>query len=83
MLNDAVYILEKNIALRQTLQERYQYIMIDEYQDSSSITIALIQLLIKDTESPNLCIVGDPDQTIFKFSGASLNNFEWISNMLP
>jgi DNA helicase-2/ATP-dependent DNA helicase PcrA len=83
MLNDAVYILETNVALKQTLQERYQYIMIDEFQDCNKIMVALIGLLIKDVESPNLCIVGDELQTIYRFQGANLSNFEWISNMLP
>lgn len=83
MLNDSVYILESNASLRQTLQERYQYIMVDEFQDCNKIMVALLGLLIKDVESPNLCIVGDELQTIYRFQGANLSNFEWISNMLP
>jgi superfamily I DNA/RNA helicase len=83
MLNDAVYILESKDTLRQTLQERYQYIMVDEFQDCNKIMVALLGLLIKDVESPNLCIVGDELQTIYRFQGANLSNFEWISNMLP
>lgn len=83
MLNDSVYILESNVSLRQTLQERYQYIMVDEFQDCNKIMVALLGLLIKDVESPNLCIVGDELQTIYRFQGANLSNFEWISNMLP
>lgn len=83
MLNDSVYILESNISLRQTLQERFQYIMVDEFQDCNKIMVALLELLIKDVESPNLCIVGDELQTIYRFQGANLSNFEWISNMLP
>ena len=83
MLNDAVYILQTNIALRQRLQERYQYIMVDEFQDCNKIMVALLGLLIKDVESPNLCIVGDELQTVYRFQGANLSNFEWVSNMLP
>jgi len=83
MLNDSVYILESNTSLRQALQERYQYIMVDEFQDCNKIMVALLGLLIKDVESPNLCIVGDELQTIYRFQGANLSNFEWISNMLP
>lgn len=83
MLNDSVYILETNTSLRQTLQERYQYIMVDEFQDCNRIMVALLCLLIKDVESPNLCIVGDELQTIYRFQGANLSNFEWIANMLP
>ena len=83
MLNDAVYALEFNISLRQTIQERYQYIMVDEFQDCNKIMVALLGLLIKDVESPNLCIVGDELQTIYRFQGANLSNFEWIENMLP
>jgi DNA helicase-2/ATP-dependent DNA helicase PcrA len=82
MLNDSVYILESNVSIRQTLQERYQYIMVDEFQDCNKIMVALLGLLIKDVESPNLCIVGDELQTIYRFQGANLSNFEWISNML-
>ncbi len=83
MLNDSVYILESNVSLRQSMQERYQYIMIDEFQDCNKIMVALIGLLIKDVVSPNLCIVGDELQTIYRFQGANLSNFEWISNILP
>lgn len=83
MLNDSVYILGSNVSLRQTLQERYQYIMVDEFQDCNKIMVALLGLLIKDVDSPNLCIVGDELQTIYRFQGANLSNFEWISNMLP
>jgi DNA helicase-2/ATP-dependent DNA helicase PcrA len=83
MLNDSVYILESNVSLRQTLQERYQYIMVDEFQDCNKIMVALLGLLIKDVESPNLCIVGDELQTIYRFQGANLSNFEWVANMLP
>jgi DNA helicase-2/ATP-dependent DNA helicase PcrA len=83
MLNDAVYILESKDALRQTLQERYQYIMVDEFQDCNKIMVALLGLLIKDVESPNLCIVGDELQTIYRFQGANLSNFDWVTNMLP
>jgi DNA helicase-2/ATP-dependent DNA helicase PcrA len=83
ILNDSVYILESNVSLRQTLQERYQYIMVDEFQDCNKIMVALLGLLIKDVECPNLCIVGDELQTIYRFQGANLSNFEWISNMLP
>jgi DNA helicase-2/ATP-dependent DNA helicase PcrA len=83
MLNDAVYILETNTALRQKFQEQYQYITVDEYQDTNKIQVALLGLLIKDVQSPNLCIVGDESQTIFRFQGAHISNFEWISNMLP
>ncbi len=83
MLNDSVYILESNVSLRQTLQERYQYIMVDEFQDCNKIMVALLGLLIKDVDSPNLCIVGDELQTIYRFQGANLSNFEWLSNMLP
>jgi DNA helicase-2/ATP-dependent DNA helicase PcrA len=83
MLNDSVYTLESNTSLRQALQERYQYIMVDEFQDCNKIMVALLGLLIKDVECPNLCIVGDELQTIYRFQGANLSNFEWISNMLP
>jgi DNA helicase-2/ATP-dependent DNA helicase PcrA len=83
MLNEAVYVLKKNKDLRQQLQETYQYIMVDEFQDCNTIMVSLLDLLVLGVESPNLAIVGDELQTIYRFQGANLKNFEWVSNMLP
>ena len=52
----------------------FQYILIDEYQDTNSAQNELVYLLSSYFENPNLFVVGDDDQSIFKFQGASLEN---------
>lgn len=53
-------------------QERFQYIMVDEYQDTNHIQFLLIKLLA--SKYRNLCVVGDDDQSIYKFRGANIYN---------
>lgn len=55
-------------------QERFQYILIDEYQDTNGAQNELIFLLADFWESPNLFIVGDDDQSIFRFQGANMSS---------
>lgn len=56
------------------IQEQYQYILIDEYQDTNSAQNELIELIGSYFPNPNIFVVGDDDQSIFKFQGASLEN---------
>jgi len=83
MLTEAIYILQNKPSIRLKLQEQYQYIMVDEFQDTNSAMLVLISLLVKDVEQPNIAIVGDESQTIYRFNGANLKNYEWINNLLP
>ncbi|HRN86336.1 MAG TPA: ATP-dependent DNA helicase [Candidatus Dojkabacteria bacterium] len=72
-----MFVLEKltqDEELLVSLQEQFQYILVDEYQDTNSAQNELIYLLSSYFESPNLFVVGDDDQSIFKFQGASLEN---------
>jgi len=55
-------------------QERYQYILVDEYQDTNGSQNELIFLLADYWDQPNLFIVGDDDQSIFRFQGANMNS---------
>jgi len=55
-------------------QEQYQYIMVDEYQDTNKAQNELILLLASYWESPNLMVVGDDDQSIYRFQGANVEN---------
>lgn len=53
-------------------QERFRYIMVDEYQDTNTVQFELIHLLA--SKYRNLCVVGDDDQSIYKFRGANIKN---------
>jgi DNA helicase-2/ATP-dependent DNA helicase PcrA len=55
-------------------QEKFQYILVDEFQDTNSSQMEIINLLTQSQESPNVFVVGDDDQSIFRFQGAAIEN---------
>ncbi|QEC52019.1 DNA helicase-2/ATP-dependent DNA helicase PcrA [Anseongella ginsenosidimutans] len=57
-------------------QEKYQYVLLDEYQDTSGAQNELIRLLVSYWDTPNIFVVGDDDQSIFRFQGANVENIE-------
>ena len=65
-------ILEQNQSLAQEISQRYQYIMVDEYQDTNELQYRLLQKLCISHQ--NLCVVGDDDQSIYGWRGASIKN---------
>ena len=67
--------LQTNEDLLRTLQEEYLYILVDEHQDTNKAQNRLIELLASAWEEPNLFVVGDEEQAIYRFQGASLENF--------
>ncbi len=69
-----VEALEKHKQLKAYLQERYLYLVVDEYQDTNEAQNQLVQLLIDYWDEPNILIVGDDDQSIYEFQGARLQN---------
>ncbi len=72
-----VKAIKENGNLRADLQEKFQYIMIDEFQDTNESQFQLVLELTKNSylgKSPNVLAVGDDDQAIYKFQGAELNN---------
>ena len=65
-------------------QERYQYIMVDEFQDTNGAQMQLIDLLASYWDRPNLFVVGDDDQAIYRFQGADMSNIKrFISSYDP
>ena len=62
-------------------QEKYQYILVDEYQDTSGTQNKIVELLINYWDQPNIFVVGDDDQSIFRFQGANVENMLQISNL--
>ncbi len=74
MINWVISAFEENPDLLADYREKYQYILVDEYQDTSGTQNRLVQLLTEDQESPNIFVVGDDDQSIYRFQGASIEN---------
>ena len=67
-----VNILKDNPDVAEEYQKRFQYILVDEYQDTNEAQYSLINILAKGYG--NICVVGDDDQSIYKFRGANINN---------
>jgi len=65
-------LLDENPELAQKTSEKYQYIMIDEYQDTNELQLKLIQKLC--SAHKNICVVGDDDQSIYGWRGAHIRN---------
>ncbi len=65
---------EQNPALLQSYQERYQYILVDEFQDTNGAQNELMNFLASYWDDPNIFVVGDDDQSIYEFQGARVRN---------
>lgn len=81
-------LLVKTVQLFQTqadvldyYQERFRYIMVDEYQDTNTVQFELVRLL--SAKYRNLCVVGDDDQSIYKFRGANIRNILDFEQVFP
>ncbi|MEY3538724.1 MAG: hypothetical protein RL188_141 [Bacteroidota bacterium] len=74
MINWVIGAFKENKNLLAQYQERFLYILVDEFQDTSGTQNELVQLLASYWEQPNLFVVGDDDQSIFRFQGANVEN---------
>jgi DNA helicase-2/ATP-dependent DNA helicase PcrA len=86
MLVEVITQLQNHAAMRADVQERFQYVLIDEFQDSNAAQLQLAHLISNhyaNEGSPNLMAVGDDDQSIYKFNGAELNNMLSFETSYP
>lgn len=74
MINWVIKAFEEKRELLAQYQEQFQYVLVDEYQDTSGTQNKLVELLVSYWDDPNLFVVGDDDQSIFRFQGASVDN---------
>ncbi|HLF45570.1 MAG TPA: ATP-dependent DNA helicase, partial [Chitinophagaceae bacterium] len=76
MITWVISLFENNPDILLNYQEQLQYILVDEYQDTSGTQNRIVELLISfwQDEKPNLFVVGDDDQSIYRFQGANLKN---------
>ncbi len=76
MINWVIAAFKENKNLLSDYQERFQYILVDEYQDTSGTQNEIVKLLIDFWDKPNVFVVGDDDQSIYRFQGANVENME-------
>ena len=72
LLIKAVRLLRDVPEVREKYNNKFRYILVDEYQDTNSLQFALISLITQ--KSQNICVVGDEDQSIYKWRGADISN---------
>ncbi len=70
--------LEHDDELTQVLQHAYEYFLVDEHQDTNDAQNKIIELIASGNTRPNLFVVGDEKQAIYRFQGASLENFHYF-----
>lgn len=81
IINLTVELFEENDDVLDYYQERFKYIMVDEYQDTNTAQFKLVSLLARKYH--NLCVVGDDDQSIYKFRGANIRNILNFKEYFP
>ncbi len=81
LLVKTVQLLETQPDVLEYYQERFRYIMVDEYQDTNTVQFRLVSLLAGKYK--NLCVVGDDDQSIYKFRGANIRNILDFEHEFP
>ena len=81
LLVKTVELFRHDAEVLDNYQERFQYIMVDEYQDTNTAQFELIRLLADKYR--NLCVVGDDDQSIYKFRGANIKNILNFEEIYP
>lgn len=83
MVMEVLRELRENKNLLLELQEQYQYVLADEHQDANRGQNKLLELISGYHQNPNLFVVGDEKQAIFRFQGASLENFLYFKKRYP
>src|SRR6266705_3030795 len=81
LLIKTVRLLRDVPEVRDRYNDRFRYILVDEYQDTNSLQFALIRLLTEKQQ--NICVVGDPDQSIYRWRGADIQNILHFEEHFP
>lgn len=81
LLLKTVELLEKNEDVRLLYQEQFRYVHVDEYQDTNGVQFKLVKLLTEKYK--NVCVVGDDDQSIYRFRGADIRNILDFERAFP
>ena len=83
MIIGVIQAVEQHPELKANLQEQYQYILVDEFQDTNDAQMRLLNDLTDYDDQPNLMVVGDDDQAIYRFQGADISNIQQFAERFP
>lgn len=75
-----VDLFNSSQVILESYHDKYQYILVDEFQDTGGAQYELLKLLTSSSDSPNVFVVGDDDQSIFRFQGASIENIRMFAD---
>jgi DNA helicase-2/ATP-dependent DNA helicase PcrA len=81
LLLKAVELLEEHPDVREAVQHKYRYVMVDEFQDTNSLQMRLLRALVPPPH--NICVVGDDDQSIYGWRGADISNIIDFERFFP
>jgi len=81
LLLHVAQLLYQNSEIRASLDERFRYLLVDEYQDTNHVQYVMLRALSVDY--PNLAVTGDPDQSIYGWRGADINNILQFESDFP
>lgn len=81
LICNCVFLLQGNPDVLEYYQNKFKYVMVDEYQDTNHAQYLFVKLLAQ--KSTNLCVVGDDDQSIYKFRGATIENIMSFEKTFP
>jgi DNA helicase-2/ATP-dependent DNA helicase PcrA len=79
---EALHLLQTYPEVRAELKQKMKYLMVDEYQDTNTIQ-EIILFLLAEGDAPNLCVVGDDDQGLYRFRGATIRNILEFKDHFP
>ncbi len=83
MIIEVIQAFKRNEEFLSQIRETYQYILVDEHQDTNNAQNTIIEYICSIDDFPNLFVVGDEKQSIFRFQGASLENFLYFKKTFP
>jgi len=83
MILRVIAAIEANPDLKSDLQETFQYVLVDEFQDTNDAQMRLLNALTDYDDQPNLMVVGDDDQAIYRFQGADISNIQQFATRFP
>lgn len=66
--------LRDDAQLLSIIREQYQFIMVDEFQDTNGLQSSIVDLIMDGQDQPNILVVGDDEQSIYRFQGAVMEN---------